>query len=71
MGGPLIRPHSKLYHSLWVGFPKRLLGELASLADKHYNGVWLLEQLLKIHIKYNFDRNQLKVSTQHKYMYMY
>ena len=26
---------------------------------------------LKIHKKSNFDRNQLKPSTQHKYMYMY
>ena len=26
---------------------------------------------LKICIKSNFDRNQLKVSMQHKYMYMY
>ena len=25
---------------------------------------------LKIHKKSNFDRNQLKLSTQHKYMYM-
>ena len=25
----------------------------------------------KIHKKSNFDRNQLKLSTQHKYMYMY
>ena len=26
---------------------------------------------LKIHKKSNFDRNQLILSTQHKYMYMY
>ena len=26
---------------------------------------------LKIHKKSNFDRNQLKISTHHKYMYMY
>ena len=26
---------------------------------------------LKIHKKSNFDWNQLKLSTQHKYMYMY
>ena len=26
---------------------------------------------LKIHKKSNFDLNQLKLSTQHKYMYMY
>ena len=26
---------------------------------------------LKIYRKSNFDRNQLKLSTQHKYMYMY
>ena len=26
---------------------------------------------LKIHKKSNFDRNQLKLSMQHKYMYMY
>ena len=26
---------------------------------------------LKIHKKSNFDQNQLKLSTQHKYMYMY
>ena len=25
----------------------------------------------KIHKKSNFDRNQLKLSTQHKFMYMY
>ena len=26
---------------------------------------------LKIHKKSNFDRNQFKLETQHKYMYMY
>ena len=26
---------------------------------------------LKIHKKSNFDQNQFKLSTQHKYMYMY
>ena len=26
---------------------------------------------LKIHKKSNFDQNHLKLSTQHKYMYMY
>ena len=26
---------------------------------------------LKIYKKFNFDQNQLKLSTQHKYMYMY
>ena len=26
---------------------------------------------LKIRKKFNFDQNQLKFSTQHKYMYMY
>ena len=26
---------------------------------------------LKIHKKFNFYRNQLKISTQHKYMYVY
>ena len=26
---------------------------------------------LKIHKKSNFDRNQFKLSTQHKYMYMH
>ena len=26
---------------------------------------------LKIHKKFKFDWNQLKLSTQHKYMYMY
>ena len=26
---------------------------------------------LKIHKKSNFDQNQLKLSTQHKYMYMH
>ena len=26
---------------------------------------------LKIRKKFNFDQNQLKLSTQHKYMYMY
>ena len=31
----------------------------------------LLEQTLKICKKSNFDRNQLKLSTQHKFMYMY
>ena len=35
-------------------------------------GIWLdFGATLKIHKKSNFDRNQLKVSTQHKYMYMY
>ena len=29
------------------------------------------EATLKIHKKSNFDRNQLKLSTQHKNMYMY
>ena len=31
----------------------------------------ILEQLYKIRKKLNFDRNQLKLSTQHKNMYMY
>ena len=30
-----------------------------------------LAATIKIHKKYNFDRNQFKLSTQHKYMYMY
>ena len=34
---------------------------------KHY----FFEQFLKIHKKFNFDQNQPKLSTQHKYMYMY
>ena len=29
------------------------------------------EATLKIHKKFNFDWNCLKLSTQHKYMYMY
>ena len=39
-----------------------------------YYSTWCLAQLLsnfKIHKKSNFHRNQLKLSTQHKYMYMY
>ena len=28
-------------------------------------------ETLKNHKKSNFDQNQLKLSTQHKYMYMY
>ena len=31
----------------------------------------ILDQLLKFIKKFNFDWNQLKLSTQHKYMYMY
>ena len=31
----------------------------------------IFEQLLKIHKKSKFDWNQLKLSTQQKYMYMY
>ena len=31
----------------------------------------VFEQLKKFCKKSNFDQNQLKVSTQHKYMYMY
>ena len=35
-------------------------------------GVWPdFGAFLKISKKANFDRNQLKLSTQHKYMYMY
>ena len=35
-------------------------------------GLWPdFEATLKSHKKSNFDRNQLKLSTQHKYMYMY
>ena len=39
-----------------------------------YYSTWSLARFLsnlKIHKKSNFDRNQLKLSTQHKYMYMY
>ena len=36
------------------------------------HGIWPgLLATLKIHKKSNFDRNQHKLSTQHKYMYMY
>ena len=31
----------------------------------------IFEQLFKIHKKSNFDRNQFKLDTQHKYVYMY
>ena len=35
-------------------------------------GVWLdFGATLKIHKKSNFDRNQLKLDTQHKNMYMH
>ena len=35
-------------------------------------GIWSnFGATLKIRKKSNFDQNQLKVSTQHKYMYMY
>ena len=35
-------------------------------------GLWpYFGTTLKIYIKSNFDRNQLKLSTQHKIMYMY
>ena len=35
-------------------------------------GLWLdLGATSKIHKKSNFDQNQLKLSIQHKYMYMY
>ena len=35
-------------------------------------GLWPeFRATLKIHKKSNFDRNQLKLSTQHKYMYMH
>ena len=35
-------------------------------------GLWLdFGATSKIRKKSNFDRNQLKLSTQHKYMYMY
>ena len=35
-------------------------------------GLWLnFGATLKIHKKSNFDWNQLKLSTQHKYMYVY
>ena len=35
-------------------------------------GLWPnFKATIKIHKKYNFDRNQLKLSTQHKYMYMH
>ena len=36
------------------------------------HGLWLnFGATLKIRKKSNFDWNQLKLSTQHKYMYMY
>ena len=35
-------------------------------------GLWLdFGATSKIHKKSNFDRNQFKLSTQHKYMYVY
>ena len=38
----------------------------------YYKGLWPdFGATLKIHKKSNFDQNQLKLSTQHKYMYMY
>ena len=36
-----------------------------------YYSTGTLTATLKIHKKSNFDQNQLKHSTQHKYMYMY
>ena len=33
--------------------------------------MYMYGKTLKIHKKSNFDRNQLKLSTQHKDMYMY
>ena len=36
------------------------------------HGLWPnFGETLKIYKKSNFDQNQLKVSTQHKYMYMH
>ena len=38
----------------------------------YYKGLWPdFGATLKICKKSNFDRNQFKLSTQHKYMYMY
>ena len=45
--------------------------ELHELTSNTIACIWLLGQIFKIHKKSHFDRNQLKLSTQHKYMYMY
>ena len=40
--------------------------------QSNIKGLWPnFKATLKIRKKSNFDRNQLKLSTQHKYMYMY
>ena len=42
------------------------------LKTMYYKGVWPdFGATLKIRKKSNFDQNLLKLSTQHKYMYMY
>ena len=56
-------------HDFMIEFPTK--HALRSIDETLQYSAWHLQQLLKIHKKSNFDRNQLKLSTQHKYMYMY
>ena len=44
---------------------------LLAICDKIWLKSLYYKATLKIHKKSNFDQNQLKLSTQHKYMYMY
>ena len=47
------------------------LSELNSMSFTSQASPTIVGATLKIHKKSNFDRNQLKLSTQHKYMYMH
>ena len=49
-----------------------MLSELNSMLHEQYNDTCtLFGATLKIHKKSNFDWNQVKLSMQHKNMYMY
>ena len=62
-----------MYICIRQGFPQSMLAQsmLHEQTSLIICSIWLLGQILKFVKKSNFDRNQLKLSTQHKNMYMY
>ena len=66
-------PLSKYTCTCMEGFPQSMLNELNSILHELtsttiVHGVW---RNFKIYKKSDFVQNPLKVSTQHKYMYVY
>ena len=61
-----------MYQKKYIKMENSLLAIFDELPCTIVQGLWPdFGATLKICKKSNFNRNQLKLSTQHKYMYMY